>query len=175
MRAIRWAIGQLWRKGVTIRGLARQLGTTRNTLSLQLRPAMIAAANDPLRFEGMQILGVDEHVWHHRGPRRRGPKELTGKVDLTRGPHPAARLLDLVQDRSGKSFRDWLDVRGVEFRSGIEIATLESFRGYRNAFHDQIEDATCVRDAFHIVKLRTAALDYVHCWIQQETLGHPCR
>ena len=31
-RAIRWAVGQLRREGATIQGLARQLGTTWNTL-----------------------------------------------------------------------------------------------------------------------------------------------
>ena len=73
-RAIRWAIGRLRRDGATIQGLARQLGTTWNTLWSQVRPVLIEAANDPSRFEGVQVLGVDEHIWHHRDPRRRGPK-----------------------------------------------------------------------------------------------------
>ena len=39
------------------------------------------------------VLGVDEHVWHHQDRRRRGPRELTGIVDLTRGKElPTARL-----------------------------------------------------------------------------------
>nr|WP_308772850.1 transposase [Brachybacterium paraconglomeratum] len=37
---------------------------------------------------------------------------------------------------------------------------------------DQLEDATCVLDAFHIVKLAGAAVDDVRRRIQQETLGH---
>ena len=37
-RAIRWAIDQLRREGATIQGLARQLGTTWNTLWSQVRP-----------------------------------------------------------------------------------------------------------------------------------------
>nr|WP_311201123.1 transposase [Brachybacterium paraconglomeratum] len=78
----------------------------------------------------MQVLGVDERIWHHRDPRRRGPKELTGMVDLTRGPHPTARLLDLVPGRSGSAYRDWLDERGEEFRKRVEIATLDPFQGY---------------------------------------------
>ena len=48
---------------------------------------------NPARFAGVQVLGVDEHVWHHQDRRRRGPRELTGIVDLTRGKdHPTARL-----------------------------------------------------------------------------------
>ncbi len=57
-RAIRWAIGQLRREGATIQGLARQLGTTWNTLWSQVRPVLIAAANDSARFEDVQVLGV---------------------------------------------------------------------------------------------------------------------
>ena len=52
-----------------------------------------AASDDPARFAGVRVLGVDEHVWHHQDRRRRGPRELTGIVDLTRGKdHPKARL-----------------------------------------------------------------------------------
>ena len=171
-RAIRWAIGLLRREGAKIQGLARQLGTTWNTLWTQVQPILARAANDPVRFEGVQVLGVDEHIWHHRDPRRRGPKELTGMVGLTRGPHPTARLLDLVPGRSGKAYRDWLDARGEAFRKRVEIATLDPFQGYKNAIDDQLEDATRVLDAFHIVKLGTAAVDDVRRRIQQETFGH---
>ena len=170
--AIRWAIGRLRREGATIQGLARQLGTTWNTLWSQVQPVLTMAANDPVRFENVQVLGVDEHIWHHRDPRRRGPKELTGMVDLTREPHPTARLLDLVPGRSGKAYRDWLNERGETFREGIQIATLDPFQGYKNAIDDQLEDATCVLDAFHIVKLAGAAVDDVRRRVQQETLGH---
>ena len=76
------------------------------------------------------MLGVDDHVWHHRDRRRRGPRELTGIVDLTRGKdHPTARLLDLVPGRSGTVYKNWLEERGEDFRSGIQIATLDPFQG----------------------------------------------
>nr|WP_232204163.1 transposase [Actinomyces sp. ICM47] len=78
----------------------------------------------------MQVLGVDEHVWHHQDRRRRGPRELTGIVDLTRGEeHPAARLLDLVPGRSGTVYKNWLEERGEDFRAGVQIATLDPFQG----------------------------------------------
>ena len=42
------------------------------------------------------MLGVDEHVWHHVSTKPieaggRGPKELTGMVDLTRDAHGRTR------------------------------------------------------------------------------------
>ena len=100
VRAICWAIRQLRFEGATIAGLARQLATTWNTVWSHIKPCLQAASDDPTRFTGVQVLGVDEHVWHHQDRRRRGPRELTGIVDLTRGKdHPTARLLDLIPGR----------------------------------------------------------------------------
>ena len=94
VRAIRWAIRQLRFEGATIAGLARQLATTWNTVWSHIKPCLQAASDDPARFAGVRVLGVDEHVWHHQDRRRRGPRELTGIVDLTRGEdHPTARLI----------------------------------------------------------------------------------
>ena len=87
---------------------------------------------NPARFAEVRVLGVDEHVWHHQDRRRRGPRELTGIVDLTRGKeHPTARLLDLVPGRSGTAHENWLEERGEDFRSGIQIATLDPFQGQK--------------------------------------------
>ena len=173
VRAIRWAIRQLRFEGATISGLARQLGTTWNTVWSHIKPCLQAASDDPARFTGIRVLGVDEHVWHHQDRRHRGPRELTGIVDLTCGEeHPTARLLDLVPGRSGTVYKNWLEERGEDFRSGIQIATLDPFQGYKNAIDDQLQDATSVLDAFHIVKLAGDALDEVRRRVQQDTTGH---
>src|SRR5690625_6142883 len=92
-RAIRWAIGQLRREGATIQGLARQLGTTWNTVWSQVQPLLTMAANDPVRFENVQVLGVDEHIWHHRDPRRRGPRSEEHTSELQSRGHLVCRLL----------------------------------------------------------------------------------
>lgn len=48
----------------------------------------------------------------------------------TRGKdHPTAHLLDLVPGRSGTVHENWLEERGEQFRSGIQIATLDPFQG----------------------------------------------
>ena len=67
---------------------------------------------------------------------------------------------------------NWLAERGEQFRSGIQIATLDPFQGYKNAIDDQLQDATSVLDAFHIVKLAGDALDEVRRRVQQDTTGH---
>jgi len=87
-------------------------------------------------------------------------------VDLTRHPHPTdpdkppivkARLLDLVPGRSGEAYATWLQDRGEQFRR-VRVATLDPFRGYKNAIDDQLQDARSVLDAFHVVKVRHEAL-----------------
>ena len=62
--------------------------------------------------------------------------------------------------------------RGEDFRTGVRIATLDPFQGYKNAIDDQLQDATSVLDAFHIVTLAGDALDEVRRRVQQDTLGH---
>jgi len=84
-RAVTWAIGQMRREHATIQGLARQAGTSWKTVWRAIEPELVKLAADESRFENVTSLGVDEHVWHHVDPRKRGPKELTGMVDLTRG------------------------------------------------------------------------------------------
>lgn len=126
VRACWWAIGQMRREHASVAGIARQLGTTWNTVWSSIRPLLKAMAEDESRFAGVKRLGVDEHVWHHVSELPidqggRGPKLLTGMVDLTLDPEgkPRARLLDLVPGRSGKAYSDWLDKRGPSFRTGV--------------------------------------------------------
>ena len=95
-------------------------------------------------------------------------------VDLTRDEHgrTRARLLDLVPGRSGQAYKSWLTERGEAFRAGVAIATLDPFRGYKNAIDDQLDDARAVLDAFHVVKLATQVVDEVRRRVQQDIHGH---
>jgi transposase len=97
-------------------------------------------------------------------------------VDLTRrNGRPKARLLDLVPGRSGKAYADWLTARGEPFTGGVGVATLDPFRGYFNAIRDELEDATAVLDAFHVVKLVVTAMEETRRRVQQQQLGHAAR
>ncbi len=179
VRACWWAIRQLRHEHASVAGIARQLGTTWRTVWRSIKPLLEAMDADESRFDEVTTLGVDEHVWHHVSTKPeadggRGPKELTGMVDLTRDQHgrTQARLLDLVPGRSGAAYAEWLKARNQAFRDGIRVATLDPFHGYKNALDDQLEDAVAVLDAFHVVKLGTAAVDEVRRRIQQQIHGH---
>ena len=173
-RAVGWAAAQLRAEHASISGLARQLGVDWNTMWRALKTRLECLDTDPGRFDGVRMLGVDEHVWHHVDQRVRGPKMLTGMVDLSRDENGRvhARLLDLVPGRSGSVYGDWLTRRGADFRAGIEVATLDPFHGYKNAIDDHLADAVAVVDAFHVVKLATACVDDVRRRVQHDTLGH---
>ena len=73
LRAIRWAIRQLRFEGATISGLARQLGTTWNTVWPHIKPRLQAASDDPAHFAGVQAMGVDERHVAPPGPTPPGP------------------------------------------------------------------------------------------------------
>jgi transposase len=178
-RAIQWAVGQMRRENASVQGIARQLGVSWKTVWRHVRPVLEKWAADESRFQGVTTLGVDEHLWHHVSTKPvedggRGPKELTGMVDLSRDAagRVRARLLDLVPGRSAKAYANWIEERGERFRAGVQIATLDPFAGYKKALDDELDDAVAVLDAFHVVKLGTAAVDEVRRRVQQDTLGH---
>jgi transposase len=178
-RSCRWAVEQLRHEHASVTGLARRLGTTWRTVWRSIKPLLQRAADDETRFAGVSVLGVDEHVWHHVSTKPveqggRGPKELTGMVDLTpdQQGRVRARLLDLQPGRSGSVYADWLARRGDAFRAAVKVATLDPFHGYKNAIDDQLDDAIAVLDAFHVVALATKALDQVRRRVQQEIHGH---
>ena len=173
-RACWWAIRQLRFEHASVLGLARQLGTSWRTVWRSILPLLEAMDDDPTRFDDVTSLGVDEHIWHHVDERKRGPKALTGMVDLSRDQagRTRARLLDLVPGRSGKAYADWLHARGEAFRRRVQVATLDPFHGYKNAIDDQLADATSVLDAFHVVKLASQVVDDVRRRVQQTIHGH---
>ncbi|KUG57115.1 transposase [Serinicoccus chungangensis] len=178
-RAARWAIGQIRSEHASVQGVARQLGVRWRTVWSAIKPILTAAADDESRFGGVVTLGVDEHVWHHVSTKApedggRGPKELTGMVDLTvdENGQVSARLLDLVQGRTRAAYADWLAARGEGFTAGVDVATLDPFQGYRAAIDEELADATAVLDAFHVVALGTKCVDEVRRRVQQATTGH---
>ena len=146
------------------RGLAHLLGCDRGEATRRLA--------DPARLDGVEVLGVDEHIWR---PSRVGDanRAVTGMVDLTRDANGQlhARLLDVVPGRTGTAYAGWLKGQDPAFVSGVKHASLDPFRGYANAIRDELPDAVAVLDAFHLVKLGTQVVDEVRRRVQQDTLG----
>ena len=58
-------------------GLAVSWNTANNAVLAEGKRVLI---DDPARFDGVRVIGVDEHVWRHT---RRGDKYVTVIIDLT--------------------------------------------------------------------------------------------
>ena len=177
-RAAWWAISCMQRDTASVAAVARRLGVDWHTVWDAVAPLLAALADDPARLVDVVVLGVDEHIWHHTPRPGKGPKDLTGMVDLTKKPdangqvRTQARLLDLVPGRSGPAYAGWLRGRGEAFTDNVQVATLDPFRGYGNAIRDELDDAVAVLDAFHVVKLALQAMEETRRRVQQEQLGH---
>lgn len=86
--------------------------------------------DDPGRFEGVAVIGVDEHVWRHT---RRGEKYVTAIIDLTpvRDGMGPCRLLDMVEGRSKQAFKTWLAERPQPWREHLEVVAMDGFPASR--------------------------------------------
>ncbi|MGR6900558.1 ISL3 family transposase, partial [Glutamicibacter sp. BSL13] len=152
--------------------VAEGLGVSWNTANdAVLGQGQRVLINKPERFNGVKVIGVDEHVWRHT---RSGGKYVTVIIDLTpvtEGAGPA-RLLDMVQGRSKAVFKSWLANRPQEWRDGIEVVAMDGFSGFKTAAAEELPDAVEVMDPFHVVRLAAEALDKCRQRVQQDTCGH---
>jgi transposase-like protein len=72
---LRWALTAIVCQHLTVARVAEGLGVAWNTANdAVLDEGRRVPINDPTRFDGVKVLGVDEHVWRHT---RRGDKYVT--------------------------------------------------------------------------------------------------
>jgi len=171
-RGLRWALEGIVVQHLSVarvaEGLAVAWNTANDAVLAEGKRVLIA---DPRRFDGVQVIGVDEHVWRHTS---RGDKYVTVIIDLTavrEGTGPA-RLLDMVEGRSKQAFKTWLTQRPRAWRDGVEVVAMDGFTGFKTAASEEIPDAVAVMDPFHVVRLAGEALDRCRQRVQQQTLGH---
>ena len=171
-RGLRWALEAIVVQHLTVarvsEGLAVSWNTANDAVLAEGRRVLI---NNPARFDGVAVIGVDEHCWRHT---RKGDKYVTVIIDLTpvRDGTGPARLLDMVEGRSKQVFATWLEERPQAWRDGIEVVAMDGFTGYKTAAVDKLPDAVEVMDPFHVVQLAGDAMDRCRQRVQQETVGH---
>jgi len=106
--AVKWGLRALGLECMSISRVAAALGISWHTANTAiLASAQATLLDDPHRFDGVEVLGVDEHVWRHT---KRGDKYVTVIIDLTpvRDGTGPARLLDVAPGRSKKVLKTWL-------------------------------------------------------------------
>jgi transposase len=177
-RARQWAFEQVGERDAAVSRVAAQLGVAWWTVMDQVIGRGTPLIEDPARLdpplgdpsEGpVRAVGVDETAFM-RATGTHPTLFATGIADLT--PGRAARLLDVVEGRSGTVLADWLADRDDQWKAAVATASLDPFRGYATALTTQLPDAIRVLDPFHVVKLGLDCVDEVRRRVQQNTLGH---
>ena len=171
-RGLRWALEAIVVQHLTVARVAEGLKVAWNTANdAVLAEGKRVLIDDPARFDGVQVIGVDEHVWRHT---RHGDKYVTVIIDLTaiRDRTGPARLLDMVEGRSKQAFKTWLAERPQAWRDGVEVVAMDGFTGFKTAATEELPDAVAVMDPFHVARLAGEALDKCRRRVQQATLGH---
>ena len=171
-RALRWALEGIVCQHLTVARIAEGLAVSWNTANdAVLAEGRRVLIGDPARFDGVQVVGVDEHVWRHT---RRGDKYVTVIIDLTpiRNGTGPARLLDMVEGRSKSAFKQWLAARPQAWRDRVEVVAMDGFAGFKTAAAEELPQAVAVMDPFHVVRLGGDALDACRRRVQQDLHGH---
>jgi transposase len=168
-RARAWAFEQVGARDAAVSAVAGQLGVAWWTIMSLTIEKGTPIVEDPQRLADVDAVGVDETAYL-RATGRHPTWFATGITDLT--PGRPARLLDVVEGRSGPVLGDWLAARDPDWRARINTASLDPFRGYATALATQLPDATRVLDPFHVVKLGLRCVDDVRRRVQHDITGH---
>ncbi|WP_345187475.1 ISL3 family transposase, partial [Microbacterium panaciterrae] len=166
-----WALAGIVVDHLTVARVAAGLGVSWHTAnSAVLSEGRRRLIDNPHRFDGVRVIGVDEHVWRHT---RFGDKYVTVIIDLTpnRDRTGPARLLDMVEGRSKAAFKQWLAGRPKVWRDGIEVVAMDGFTGFKTAAAEELPKAVAVMDPFHVVRLAGDALDVCRRRVQQDLHG----
>ena len=169
--AVKWGLRALGLECMSISRVAAALGISWHTANTAiLASAQATLLDDPHRFDGVEVLGVDEHVWRHT---KRGDKYVTVIIDLTpvRDRTGPARLLDMTPGRSKKVLKTWLAARDESWRQKVEVVAMDGFTGFKSAAGEELPKAHAVMDPFHVVSLSGDRLDECRRRVQRETTG----
>ncbi|GAB47688.1 ISL3 family transposase [Mobilicoccus pelagius] len=169
--ALAWALEGLVVAHLSMARIADALGVAWGTANTAvLAEGRRVLISDDTRFEGVHVIGVDEHVWRHT---RKGDKYVTVIIDLTgvRDGTGTARLLDMIDGRSKAVFKTWLNQRDQAWREGIEAIAMDGFTGFKTAAAEEVPQAVAVMDPFHVVHLAADALDECRRRTQRDIFG----
>ena len=167
-----WALQALVVQHLTVARVAEGLAVAWDTANdAVLAEGKRVLIGDPGRFDGVAVVGVDEHVWRHT---RGGDKFVTVVIDLTpiRDGTGPARLLDMVAGRSKAAFKAWLADRPPAWRDAVQVVAMDGFTGFKTAAAEELPDAVAVMDPFHVVRLAGDAVDRCRRRVQQDLHGH---
>jgi transposase len=133
-RARQWAFEQVGGRDAAVSRIAAQLGVAWWTVMDQVIDRGTPLIEDPARLDPplgdpvqapVRAVGVDETAFL-RATGTHPTLFATGIADLT--PGRPARLLDVVEGRSGTVLADWLADRPDDWKAAVATASLDPFR-----------------------------------------------
>jgi len=104
---------------------------------------------DPERFEGLEVIGVDEFGFGH------------GKVITLVVNHVTGALIWAAEGKGSETLGAFFEMLGKKGRSKIRIVTMDMSAAYKKAVEEWLPEAQIVYDPFHVTKLVIEALDEV--------------
>lgn len=170
-QAVDWGLRALGLESMSVSRAAQALGVTWHTANTAiLARAEQVLTEDPHRFGGVEVLGVDEHVWRRT---KRGDEYVTVIIDLTpvRDGTGPARLPGVAPGRSKKVLRTWLAARDESWRQKVEVVAMDGFTGFKSAAGEELPAARAVMDPFHVVSLAGDKLDECRRRVQRAITG----
>ena len=170
--AITLAVKQIVIDRLSVARVAANLGVGWNTCNDAILTAgqELLINDHPRRLEGVTTIGVDEHAWRHT---RFGDRYVTVVIDLTptREQTGPSRLLAVLEGRSKKAFKTWLEEQDQTFRDNVEVVAMDGFTGYKTAATEAIDEVVTVMDPFHVVALTGDKMDQCRQRVQHQLLG----
>ena len=153
-QARQWAFEQVGDQDAAVSTVAAQLGVAWWTVMTQVIDRGTPLVEDPTRLTPVDgqvdgrvtAIGVDETAFL-RATGQHPTLFATGIAELT--PGRSARLLDVVEGRSGSVLADWLAGQEPVWRAAVTTASLDPFRGYATALTAELPDAARVLDPFY--------------------------
>ncbi len=169
-RARREACRLVGEDGLDVAAVATTLGVGWGTVMRAVREYGQPLVDDPARLADVEAVGVDETAFLAANATH-ATIFVTGIVALPGPSRPSAQLLDVVPGRTKGVVQQWFEGQDAGWRERISVCSLDPFRGYATALSTSLPHAVRVLDAFHVVRLGSAAVDDVRRRRQQETLG----
>ena len=140
----------------TSEALAVSWNTANDAVLAEGRRVLI---EDPGRFDGVAVIGVDEHVWRHT---RRGDKYVT--FDHRPDPDPRRHRSVPAAGHGAGPLQAGVQVLAGQPASGmargLEVVAMSGFTGIKTATAEELPDATAVMGPFHVVRLAGAGLGF---------------
>jgi transposase len=91
-----------------------------------------------------------------------------GKFILVISAPELGLVLDVLEDRSKEKLLAWLEERGEDWRTGVEVACSDMWDAYQEAVAEKLPNARRVVDRFHVMKNLNEALTKARRTIQHE-------